>query len=96
LALSPTILLLDEPLSALDAKIRVSLRAEIRAIQRKLSITTIYVTHDQEEALSISDRVVVMYKGKIEQVGTPLEIYNFPHTAFVANFVGTLIQPMLK
>ena len=90
LALSPTILLLDEPLSALDAKIRVSLRAEIRAIQQKLGITTIYVTHDQEEALSISDRVVVMYKGKIEQVGTPFEIYNFPTTAFVASFVGTL------
>ena len=83
-------LLLDEPLSALDAKIRVSLRAEIRAIQRKLGITAIYVTHDQEEALSISDRIVVMYEGKIEQVGTPFEIYNFPQTAFVANFVGTL------
>jgi putative spermidine/putrescine transport system ATP-binding protein len=90
LALSPTILLLDEPLSALDAKIRVSLRAEIRAIQRKLGITTIYVTHDQEEALSISDRIVVMYEGKIEQVGTPFEIYNFPTCAFVADFVGTL------
>ncbi|OGO27067.1 MAG: Fe3+/spermidine/putrescine ABC transporter ATP-binding protein [Chloroflexi bacterium RBG_16_54_11] len=90
LALSPTILLLDEPLSALDAKIRVSLRAEIRAIQRKLGITTIYVTHDQEEALSISDRIVVMYEGKIEQVGTPFEIYNFPQRAFVADFVGTL------
>ena len=83
-------LLLDEPLSALDAKIRVSLRAEIRAIQRKLGITAIYVTHDQEEALSISDRIVVMYEGKIEQVGTPFEIYNFPQTSFVANFVGTL------
>jgi len=90
LALSPTILLLDEPLSALDAKIRVSLRAEIRAIQRKLGITTIYVTHDQEEALSISDRIVVMYEGEIEQVGTPFEIYNFPQGAFVADFVGTL------
>jgi putative spermidine/putrescine transport system ATP-binding protein len=90
LALSPAMLLLDEPLSALDAKIRVSLRAEIRAIQRKLGITAIYVTHDQEEALSISDRIVVMYDGKIEQVGSPFEIYNFPQTAFVANFVGTL------
>jgi putative spermidine/putrescine transport system ATP-binding protein len=90
LAIRPIVLLLDEPLSALDAKIRVSLRAEIRAIQRKLGITAIYVTHDQEEALSISDRIVVMLEGKIEQVGTPFEIYNFPQTAFVASFVGTL------
>lgn len=90
LANHPQVLLLDEPLSALDAKIRVSLRAEIRAIQRKLGITAIYVTHDQEEALSISDRIVVMFEGKIEQVGTPFEIYNFPQTAFVASFVGTL------
>lgn len=90
LALRPEVLLLDEPLSALDAKIRVSLRSEIRSIQQKLGITAIYVTHDQEEALSISDRVVVMYQGRIEQVGTPFEIYNFPQTAFVANFVGTL------
>ncbi len=90
LAIRPRVLLLDEPLSALDAKIRVQLRAEIRAIQRKLGITTIYVTHDQEEALSISDRIVVMYEGKIEQVGSPFQIYNFPQTAFVASFVGTL------
>jgi putative spermidine/putrescine transport system ATP-binding protein len=90
LANRPQVLLLDEPLSALDAKIRVSLRAEIRAIQRKLGITAIYVTHDQEEALSISDRVVVMYEGRIEQVGTPFQIYNFPQTTFVANFVGIL------
>ena len=90
LALRPEVLLLDEPLSALDAKIRVSLRSEIRSIQKKLGITAIYVTHDQEEALSISDRVVVMYEGQMEQVGTPFEIYNFPQTAFVANFVGTL------
>jgi putative spermidine/putrescine transport system ATP-binding protein len=90
LALRPEMLLLDEPLSALDAKIRVSLRAEIRSIQQKLGITAIYVTHDQEEALSMSDRVVVMNKGRMEQVGTPFEIYNFPTTAFVANFVGTL------
>ena len=90
LAIRPQVLLLDEPLSALDAKIRVTLRAEIRAIQRKLGITAIYVTHDQEEALSISDRIVVMYEGKIEQVGSPFEIYNFPQTAFVASFVGTL------
>ncbi|MBN1147072.1 MAG: ABC transporter ATP-binding protein [Anaerolineales bacterium] len=90
LALNPEILLLDEPLSALDAKIRVSLRAEIRSIQRKLGITAIYVTHDQEEALSLSDRVVVMNRGRMEQVGTPFEIYNFPKTEFVAMFVGTL------
>ena len=90
LALRPDVLLLDEPLSALDAKIRISLRSEIRAIQQKLGITAIYVTHDQEEALSLSDRVVVMNVGKMEQVGTPFEIYNFPETSFVANFVGSL------
>ena len=90
LAFQPQVLLLDEPLSALDAKIRVSLRQEIRAIQQELGITTIYVTHDQEEALSLSDRVVVMNNGHIEQVGTPFEIYNFPQTEFVAQFVGTL------
>ena len=90
LAIQPKVLLLDEPLSALDAKIRVSLRNEIRAIQRKLGITTIYVTHDQEEALSLSDRIVVMRDGRVEQIGTPFEIYNFPRTGFVASFVGTL------
>ena len=90
LAIEPQVLLLDEPLSALDAKIRVALRGEIRAIQRQLGITTVYVTHDQEEALSLSDRVVVMSAGRIEQIGTPSEIYNFPTTAFVASFVGTL------
>jgi len=90
LANRPQVLLLDEPLSALDAKIRVSLRAEIRTIQKALGITAIFVTHDQEEALSISDRIVVMYEGKVEQVGTPFEIYNFPTTEFVANFVGAL------
>jgi len=84
------VLLLDEPLSALDAKIRVALRLEIRSIQRQLGITTVYVTHDQEEALSLSDRVVVMSEGRIEQIGTPFEIYNFPSTSFVASFVGTL------
>jgi putative spermidine/putrescine transport system ATP-binding protein len=90
LAIRPNVLLLDEPLSALDAKIRVSLRAEIRSIQKRLGITAIFVTHDQEEALSISDRIVVMYDGNVEQVGTPFEIYNFPRTPFVANFVGSL------
>src|SRR5512134_776394 len=84
LAIRPQVLLLDEPLSALDAKIRVALRAEIRSIQQRLGITTIYVTHDQEEALSLSDRIVVMNTGVIEQVGTPFQIYNFPETAFVA------------
>jgi putative spermidine/putrescine transport system ATP-binding protein len=90
LAIEPQVLLLDEPLSALDAKIRVALRVEIRSIQRKLGITTVYVTHDQEEALSLSDRVVVMSEGRIEQIGTPFEVYNFPKTPFVASFVGTL------
>ena len=90
LAIRPQVLLLDEPLSALDAKIRVALRNEIRSIQRELGITTIYVTHDQEEALSLSDRIVVMNEGRVEQIGTPFEIYNFPRTSFVASFVGTL------
>jgi putative spermidine/putrescine transport system ATP-binding protein len=90
LAPQPKVLLLDEPLSALDHKIRVSLRQEIRAIQRELGITTIFVTHDQEEALSISDRIVVMNGGIAEQVGDPFEVYNRPATRFVASFVGTL------
>jgi len=90
LAIEPQVLLLDEPLSALDAKIRIVLRKEIRAIQRQLGITTVYVTHDQEEALSLSDRVVVMSEGRIEQIGAPADIYNFPATPFVASFVGTL------
>ncbi|MFC3075144.1 ABC transporter ATP-binding protein [Shinella pollutisoli] len=90
LAPKPQVLLLDEPLSALDAKIRVSLREEIRQIQQQLGITTVFVTHDQEEALSISDRIVVMNAGRADQIGTPAEIYNRPSTRFVANFVGTL------
>jgi putative spermidine/putrescine transport system ATP-binding protein len=90
LAPRPRVLLLDEPLSALDAKVRVRLREEIKAIQQKLGITTIFVTHDQEEALSISDRIVVMHQGIADQVGTPFEIYNRPSTRFVASFVGTL------
>jgi len=88
LAIKPRVLLLDEPLSALDAKIRLELRQEIRRIQRQLGITTIYVTHDQEEALSLSDRIVIMRRGVIEQVGTPQQIYNFPASDFVAEFVG--------
>jgi putative spermidine/putrescine transport system ATP-binding protein len=90
LAFKPQALLLDEPLSALDAKIRVELRQEIRRIQQQLGITTIYVTHDQEEALSLSDRIVVMSQGRMEQVGTPYEIYKTPSTEFVASFVGHL------
>jgi putative spermidine/putrescine transport system ATP-binding protein len=90
LAPKPRMLLLDEPLSALDAKIRVSLRQEIRGIQRDLGITTMFVTHDQEEALSISDRIVVLSAGNVEQYGTPFEIYNKPATRFAATFVGQL------
>jgi putative spermidine/putrescine transport system ATP-binding protein len=90
LAIEPRVLLLDEPLSALDAKVRVQLREEIRRIQLELGITTIYVTHDQEEALSISDRVAVLYRGKIEQIGTPAEMYGSPETPFVAEFIGTM------
>jgi putative 2-aminoethylphosphonate ABC transporter ATP-binding protein len=89
LAPNPSVLLLDEPLSALDAKIRVRLRAVIKRLQQELGITMIYVTHDQEEALAIADRVVVMERGKIKQEGTPLEIYKFPKSSFVADFVGT-------
>ncbi|MDO5705741.1 MAG: ABC transporter ATP-binding protein [Paracoccus sp. (in: a-proteobacteria)] len=90
LAPRPQLLLLDEPLSALDAKIRVNLRNEIRQIQKNLGITTLFVTHDQEEALSISDRIVVMHQGVADQIGPPHEIYTRPATDFVANFVGTL------
>jgi putative spermidine/putrescine transport system ATP-binding protein len=90
LAIEPRVLLLDEPLSALDAKVRVQLREEIRRIQLELGITTLYVTHDQEEALSISDRVAVMWNGKIEQIGSPAEMYGSPATPFVAEFIGTM------
>jgi putative spermidine/putrescine transport system ATP-binding protein len=92
LAVQPRVLLLDEPLSALDAEVRVALRGEIRRIQSELAITTVYVTHDQEEALSISDKVVVMEAGVIQQVGTPEEIYRSPQTRFVATFIGTANQ----
>ena len=88
LATSPGLLLLDEPLSALDAQVRVRLRGEIRHLQQRLGVTTILVTHDQEEALSIADRVVVMNQGVIDQVGTPMEIYREPASPFVADFVG--------
>ena len=90
LALAPGLLLLDEPLSALDARVRARLRGEIRDLQRRLRITAIMVTHDQEEALTMSDRVVVMNAGRIEQVGTPDEIYRHPTTQFVADFVGRM------
>jgi len=89
LVLNPDLLLLDEPLSNLDAKIRVQVRAEIKKLQRQLGITTIYVTHDQEEALSLSDRVAVMKDGRVQQVGAPKELYERPRTRFVADFVGT-------
>ena len=90
LAIEPRVLLLDEPLSALDAKVRVQLREEIRRIQLELGITTLYVTHDQEEALSVSDHVAVMYRGRIEQMGSPAEMYSAPATPFVAEFIGTM------
>src|SRR5215216_5767894 len=90
LATSPGLLLLDEPLSALDARVRLRLRHEIKALQRTLGVTTIMVTHDQEEALTMADRIVVMNQGAIEQVGTPQEIYRRPATAFVADFVGSM------
>jgi putative spermidine/putrescine transport system ATP-binding protein len=90
LAIEPRVLLLDEPLSALDAKVRVQLREEIRRIQLELGITTLYVTHDQEEALSVSDHVAVMYGGRIEQMGSPAEMYSSPATPFVAEFIGTM------
>ncbi|HLZ55542.1 MAG TPA: ABC transporter ATP-binding protein [Ktedonosporobacter sp.] len=92
LAIEPKVLLLDEPLSALDAKVRISLRNEIRRIQQQLKMTAIYVTHDQEEALAISDRIAVMAKGKIEQLDQPETIYSNPQTVFAATFVGTSNQ----
>lgn len=88
LIINPDILLLDEPLSNLDAKLRVEMREEIKEIQRKLGITTIYVTHDQEEAMAISDRIAIQNKGKIRQVGTPQEVYNNPIDLFIATFIG--------
>jgi ABC-type Fe3+/spermidine/putrescine transport system ATPase subunit len=94
IAFSPTVVLFDEPLSNLDAKLRGEMRVELRELQRRLGITSVYVTHDQEEALAISDRVIVMNVGTIEQIATPDEIYNRPRTRFVADFVGSanLIQ----
>jgi iron(III) transport system ATP-binding protein len=92
LATSPGLLLLDEPLSALDAKVRTHLRHEMKSLQRRLGVTTVMVTHDQEEALTMADRIVVMNHGVIEQVGTPTEIYREPNTLFVADFIGAMNQ----
>ena len=89
IAFSPTVVLFDEPLSNLDAKLRAEMRVELRELQRRLGITSVYVTHDQEEALAISDRVIVMNVGVIEQIGSPQEIYNRPRSRFVADFVGS-------
>jgi ABC-type Fe3+/spermidine/putrescine transport system ATPase subunit len=88
LAIKPSVLLMDEPLSNLDTEMRIHLRQEIRSLQKQLGITTVYVTHDQEEALAVSDRIAVMHAGRIEQLGTPREIYCTPRTRFVAGFVG--------
>ncbi len=96
IATSPGLLLLDEPLSALDAKVRVHLRHEIKDLQRKLGVTTVMVTHDQEEALSMADRIVVMKDGVIEQIGSPTEIYRHPATLFVAGFIGEMNQIAAK
>ena len=88
LIMEPKVLLLDEPLSNLDAKLRESTRIEIRKLQRRLGITSVYVTHDQEEAMTLSDRVVIMRDGKIQQIGTPSQIYAHPANRFVADFIG--------
>jgi putative spermidine/putrescine transport system ATP-binding protein len=88
LVIEPRLLLLDEPLSNLDARLRTDMRDEIRRLQRELNVTTLYVTHDQEEAMSLADRIVVMRKGMIEQIGTPVEIYERPASPFVADFIG--------
>ncbi len=98
LVIEPDILLLDEPLSNLDAKLRVEMREEIKSIQRKLGITTIYVTHDQEEAMAVSDRIAIQDYGRIVQVGTPKEIYDKPENLFIATFIGkgALIEGMVE
>jgi len=90
IAIEPKVLLLDEPLSNLDAKLRIHMRTELLALQRKLGVTTIFVTHDQEEALSIADRVAVLDQGVIQQVGTPVELFDTPANRFIATFVGTI------
>src|SRR5205823_3322057 len=88
IVIQPRVLLFDEPLSNLDAKLRVQMRAEIRALQRRLAITTVYVTHDQEEAMAVSDRIALMNRGTIVQVGTAQDLYHRPASIFVAQFVG--------
>ncbi len=88
IVMDPALLLMDEPLSNLDAKLRIHMRTEIRRIQKKLGITCLYVTHDQAEALTVSDRIMVMSRGKVEQIGTPQEIYSSPQSGFVADFIG--------
>jgi iron(III) transport system ATP-binding protein len=88
LVMEPKVLLMDEPLSNLDAKLREEMRSEIRRIQKEMNITSVYVTHDQIEAMTLSDRIVVMNEGIIEQIGTPVEMYRFPNSRFVANFIG--------
>jgi iron(III) transport system ATP-binding protein len=90
LVIEPDVLLLDEPLSNLDARLRVDMRAELKNLQRKLGITTVYVTHDQEEANAVADRIAVLDGGRIQQVGQPVELYDRPATRFVANFLGTV------
>ena len=94
LVINPAVLLLDEPLSNLDAKLRVQMRKEIKALQRRLKITTVYVTHDQEEAMSVSDRIAIQDHGKVRQIGSPTEIYNVPLDIFIATFMGrgTLLE----
>ncbi|TBF24972.1 ABC transporter ATP-binding protein [Rhizobium leguminosarum] len=92
----PKVFLFDEPLSNLDAKLRVSMRAEIKELHQRLKITTVYVTHDQTEAMTMADRIVVMHDGIVEQIGTPLEIYDRPSTTFVAGFIGTPAMNLLK
>jgi iron(III) transport system ATP-binding protein len=89
LVIEPTVLLLDEPLSNLDARLRVEMRSELRQLQQKVGITTIYVTHDQEDANAVADRIAVLDHGRIQQIGTPLELYDHPANRFVAGFLGT-------
>jgi ABC-type Fe3+/spermidine/putrescine transport system ATPase subunit len=94
LVINPAVLLLDEPLSNLDAKLRVQMREEIKALQKRLGITTVYVTHDQEEAMSVSDRIAIQKEGKVMQIGDPFDVYNVPQNVFIATFMGrgTLLE----
>ncbi len=92
----PKVFLFDEPLSNLDAKLRVAMRAEIKALHQRLKTTTVYVTHDQVEAMTMADRIVVMHDGRIEQIGTPLELYDRPGNLFVAQFIGSPAMNVIK